>query len=80
VVTYGQDLLSAFFRLETVEHFAQVSLVTQLLGKQAVLSAGDVDKLLAARARQTTAARESGSQPPTDPNKEIPAGKTRRPR
>jgi L-fuculose-phosphate aldolase len=80
VVTYGQDLLSAFFRLETVEHFAQVSLVTQLLGKQAVLSAGDVDKLLAARARQATAARESGSQSPTDPNKEIPAGKTRRPR
>jgi hypothetical protein len=73
-------LLSAFFRLETVEHFAQVSLVTQLLGKQAVLSAGDVDKLLAARARQATAARESGSQSPTDPNKEIPAGKTRRPR
>ena len=80
VVTYGQDLLSAFFRLETVEHFAQVSLVTQLLGKQTVLSAGDVDKLLAARARQTTAARESGSQSPTDPNKEIPAGKSRRPR
>ncbi len=25
VVTYGQDLLTAFFRMETVEHFAQVS-------------------------------------------------------
>ena len=80
VVTYGHDLLSAFFRLETVEHFAQVSLVTQLLGKQAVLSAGDIDKLLAARARHATAARESGSQSPTDSNKEIPAGKSRRPR
>ena len=34
VVTYGQDLLTAFFRMETVEHFAQVSLVTELLGKQ----------------------------------------------
>jgi L-fuculose-phosphate aldolase len=52
VVTYGCDLLTAFFRMETVEHVALVSLVTQLLGKQTVLSAGDVDKLLATRARR----------------------------
>lgn len=51
VVTYGPDLLTAFFRMETVEHFAHVSLVTQLLGRQAELSASDVDKLLAARAK-----------------------------
>src|SRR5580693_8256726 len=51
VVTYGQDLLTAFFRMETVEHFAQVSLVTELLGKESLLSGGDVEKLLAARAR-----------------------------
>lgn len=58
VVTYGADLLSAFFRLETTEHFALVALVTELLGKQVLLSGGDVEKLLAARARygaQTTA-------------------------
>ena len=36
VVTYGQDLLTAFFRMETVEHFAQVSLVTEMLGKQSL--------------------------------------------
>jgi hypothetical protein len=34
-----------------VEHFAHVSLVTELLGKKSLLSARDVDKLLAARAR-----------------------------
>ncbi len=51
VVTYGQDLLTAFFRMETVEHFAQVSLVTEMLGKQSLLSSGDVEKLLAARVR-----------------------------
>jgi L-fuculose-phosphate aldolase len=55
VVTYGQDSLTAFFRMETVEHFAQVSLVTELLGKQSLLSGGDVEKLLAARARYGTA-------------------------
>jgi L-fuculose-phosphate aldolase len=51
VVTYGADLLSAFFRMETTEHFALVALVTELLGKQVLLSGGDVEKLLAARAR-----------------------------
>ena len=51
VVCYGQDLLSAFFRMETTEHFARVALVTELLGKQVLLSSGDVEKLLAARTR-----------------------------
>lgn len=58
-VTYGPDLLTAFFRMETVEHFAHVSLVTQLLGKQTVLSDGDVNKLLASRARQSANASEA---------------------
>ena len=53
-VTCGADLLTAFFRMETVEHFAQVSLFTELLGKQVLLSGGDVEKLLAARARYGT--------------------------
>ena len=51
VVTYGPDLLTAFFRMETAEHFARVALVTELLGKQVLLSSRDVEKLLAARAR-----------------------------
>lgn len=51
VVTYGPDLLTAYFRMETVEHFAQISLVTEVLGKQVLLSTHDVEKLLAARAR-----------------------------
>jgi L-fuculose-phosphate aldolase len=54
VVTCGADLLSAFFRMETVEHFAQVSLMTELLGKQVLLSGRDVEKLLVARARYGT--------------------------
>ena len=51
VVTYGHDLLTAFFRMETTEHFARVALVTEMLGKQVLLSSGDVEKLVAARAR-----------------------------
>lgn len=49
VVTYGPDLQTAYFRMETVEHFAKISLVTELLGRQVLLSGSEVDKLLAAR-------------------------------
>src|SRR5262249_46253492 len=65
VVTYGPDLLTAFFRMETTEHFARVALVTELLGKQVLLSSGDVEKLLAARARYgATTAASVGAQCP----------------
>jgi L-fuculose-phosphate aldolase len=50
-VTYGPDLLTAFFRMELTEHLARVSLVTKLLGKESLLSEDDVETLLAARAR-----------------------------
>jgi len=67
VVAYGSDLLSAFFRMETTEHFARISLVTELLGKQVLLSSEDVEKLLAARARYglTTAAQVGAECPVT---------------
>jgi L-fuculose-phosphate aldolase len=67
VVAYGADLLSAFFRMETTEHFARVSLVTELLGKQVLLSGEDVAKLLDARTRYgvTTAAQVSTECPLT---------------
>jgi L-fuculose-phosphate aldolase len=65
VVTCGPDLLTAFFRMETTEHFARVALVTELLGKQVLLSGGDVEKLLAARARYgATTASSVGVQCP----------------
>ena len=70
VVTCGPDLLTAFFRMETVEHFAQVSLVTELLGRQVLLSGRDVEKLLVARARYgtTTASTVTPGNPVTSDN------------
>jgi L-fuculose-phosphate aldolase len=50
VVTVGHDLFSAFHRMDLVEHYARVMLVTELVGKQSLLSGRDVEKLLAARA------------------------------
>jgi L-fuculose-phosphate aldolase len=65
VVTSGPDLLTAFFRMETTEHFARVALVSELLGKQVLLSREDVEKLLAARARYgTTTAAQVGPECP----------------
>jgi L-fuculose-phosphate aldolase len=49
VVTFAPDLQRAYFKMETVEHFAKISLVTELLGRQVLLSETEVDKLLSAR-------------------------------
>src|ERR1700687_3588826 len=80
VVTCGADLLTAFFRLETVEHFAQVSLATELFGKQVLLSGRDVEKLLAARARYgtTTASTVSPGCPVTRDSVQDAADKPER--
>ena len=49
VVCSGASLLEAYFKMETVEHFARISLVTEVLGQQNLLSERDVDKLMEAR-------------------------------
>lgn len=49
VVTYGADLQSAYMKMETVEHFAQITLITRILGQQQLLDCADLDKLVAAR-------------------------------
>ena len=51
VVAYGPDLLTAFHRVEAVEQIARVTLVTELLGKQNLLSSSETAELLARRAR-----------------------------
>lgn len=45
VVTYGQDLLTAYMNMETVEHYAKIALVTHMLGRQQPLSGQHLDKL-----------------------------------
>jgi L-fuculose-phosphate aldolase len=50
-VCYGEDVYKAFFKMETVEHFARVTLVAELLGGPKVLSRHEVGKLFEARGR-----------------------------
>jgi L-fuculose-phosphate aldolase len=51
VVTYGDTLQHAYMKMETVEHFAQIALVTHILGRQQPLGNEDLEKLLLARTK-----------------------------
>jgi len=51
VVAYGEDLQSAYMKMETVEHFAQVALVAHLLGNEQPLQDHEVAKLMVARSK-----------------------------
>jgi len=51
VVTYGEDVMKAYFKMETVEHFARIALVTHMLGRQNLLDSEQVAKLMVARQR-----------------------------
>ena len=51
VVTCGPDLVTAFQRMETVEHFARVMLTAEALGGPHLLPRTEVQKLVAARPR-----------------------------
>jgi L-fuculose-phosphate aldolase len=59
-VCYGEDVYKAYFRMETVEHFARISLVTELLGGATVLPRGEVDKLLESRTRYGVKTQAAG--------------------
>jgi len=50
-VSYGETLLEAFMKMETVEHLAQVALVAHQLGSPQSLSADQVEQLHFARAK-----------------------------
>lgn len=41
----GPDLFTAYHRMETIEHFAKISLVTRMLGRENLLSRDEVQRL-----------------------------------
>src|SRR5947209_2724145 len=57
-VTYGRDLLNAFMKMETVEHFARIALTTHLLGRQCPLTAEQISRLEEVRDRYLASAAE----------------------
>jgi L-fuculose-phosphate aldolase len=50
-LTCGPDLLTAFFRMETIEHSAKIILAAEIAGEPKLLSSREVAKLMAARSR-----------------------------
>lgn len=59
-VCYGEDVYKAFFKMETVEHYARIALVAELLGGARVLPKAEVEKLLSSRTRYGVKARAGG--------------------
>lgn len=51
VVVYGDTLEHAYMKMETVEHFAEIALVTHLLGRQQPLKDVEIEKLMLARTK-----------------------------
>src|SRR5688572_27544684 len=48
-LTVGADLFSAYFKMETIEHFAKISLVARLLGRENLIPRDEVMRLQALR-------------------------------
>jgi L-fuculose-phosphate aldolase len=59
---YGPDVFSAFYRMETTEHYARIALVAELLGGPTVLPRAEVNKLFESRTRYGVKQR-SGVEP-----------------
>ena len=44
-VTCGVDVMAAYYKMETIEHFAKISLVARMLGGEHLISREEVDRL-----------------------------------
>src|SRR6266852_871805 len=68
-LTVGGDLYSAYFKMETVEHFAKISLVARLLGRENLISREEVMRLQELRGAYGTQAPA-----PICPDPDVAAG------
>jgi L-fuculose-phosphate aldolase len=68
VVTLGQHVMDAHFKMETVEHFAKIALVAHQLGAVRTLEDKDVDDLIALRDRFGIGNRPACEREPTSLN------------
>ena len=44
-LTVGPDLFAAYYKMETIEHFAKISLVARMLGRENLIAREEVDRL-----------------------------------
>ena len=55
-LTVGGDLFNAYFKMETIEHFAKISLVARLLGRENLIAREEVVRLQDLRGRYSISA------------------------
>ena len=75
VVTYGAGLMAAYNRMDTVEHFAKISIYTRILGREQLLSTDDVEKLWVQR-QQYFGLENSEEARPKDPMCPVTDGRS----
>ena len=66
-VTCGKDVMAAYYKMETIEHFAKISLVARLLGREHLLSRDEVDRLQGLRGMYGIAAPAAICTDPSQP-------------
>jgi L-fuculose-phosphate aldolase len=71
VVSIGPTLMNAYYKMETVEHFAQISLVARQLGSENVFSPERAQELMDARARYGVQAGGACRIEYKDKNKDV---------
>jgi L-fuculose-phosphate aldolase len=68
-LTVGVDLLSAYFKMETIEHFAKISLVARLLGRENLIAREEVLRLQELRGTYGIQAPAPICADPSDPTR-----------
>jgi L-fuculose-phosphate aldolase len=61
-LTVGEDVLQAFYRMETLEMYARVRLVTKILGEPKALSEAQVRELMQVREKQGWGRSRAGAE------------------
>ncbi len=72
----GRDLFAAYYKMETIEHFARISLVARQLGREHLLSREEVRRLQDLRGRYGIAAPAPICPDPEAGEPAAPAGET----
>ena len=50
-ITVGKDVYDAYYKMEVIEHFAEISLVARQLGRERLLPAEEVSRLVSLRSK-----------------------------
>jgi len=66
-VTCGPTVMAAYYKMETIEHFAKISLVARLLGGENLISRGEVERLQGLRGMYGIAAPAPLCTDPDEP-------------